>query len=67
MTPCIRECQAKQGVIRRFGEGAQLATVGEEIVQCQHRNPSSITMRLVAQAVVTARREPRDSLSSGRL
>jgi hypothetical protein len=65
--PRIRKCQTKMCIMRRFGEGAELATIGEEIVQRQHRNPGPITMRLVAQTVVTARREPRDPRSSGRL
>jgi hypothetical protein len=54
-------------IMRRFGKGAELATIGEEIVQRQHRDPGPITTRLIAQAVVTARREPRDPRSSGRL
>ena len=67
MTPRVRECQAKQGIMWRFGEGAQLTTIGEEIVQRQHRSRGSFTTRLVAQAVVAARRESRNSRSSGRL
>ena len=67
MAPRIRECQAKHSIMWRFGEGAQLTTIGEEIVQHQYRISSSITTRLVAQAMVTARREPCDSRSSGRL
>ena len=38
-----------------------------QIVQHLYRISSSSTTRLVAQAVVTARREPCDSWSSGRL
>jgi len=39
----IRECQTKKCIIWRFGEGSELATIGEEIVQRQYRNPSSNT------------------------
>jgi hypothetical protein len=67
MPPRIRECQAKQSIMWRFSERTELATISEEIVQHQYRISSSITTRLVAQAVVTARREPCDSWSSGRL
>jgi hypothetical protein len=67
MTSRVRKCQAKQCIMWRFGEGAQLTTIGEEIVQRQHRSRGSFTTRLIAQAVVTTRRESRDSRSSGRL
>jgi hypothetical protein len=67
MAPRIREGQAKHGIMRWFGEGAELATIGEQIVQREHRDRSSITARLVAQAVLTARREPRDPWPSRRL
>ena len=53
--------------MRRFGEGAELTTIGEQIVQREHRDRGPITARLIAQAVATARREPRDPWSSGRL
>ena len=67
MPPRIRERQAKQSIMWQVGEGAELTTIGQKIVQHQYRISSSITTRLVAQAVVTARREPCDSWSSGRL
>jgi len=38
-----------------------MATIGKEIVQREHRGRGRITSRLVAQPVITARREPRDS------
>ena len=67
MAPRIGEGQAKQSIVWRFDQPAKLATIGKEIVQRQHLNPGSITARLVAQAVLTARREPRDPWASGRL
>src|SRR5688572_719904 len=53
--------------MRWLGERAELAAIGEQIVQRQYRNRVSITARLVAQAMLTARRESRDPRSSGRL
>src|SRR5215213_950351 len=67
VSPGIRECQAKQCIMWRFREGAELTTIGQKIMERQHRSRGSITTRLVAQTVVTTRREPRDSRSSGRL
>jgi hypothetical protein len=67
MPPCIGERQTKTCIMRRCGEGAELPAIGEEIVHRQHRNPGPITMRLVTQTVVTARRKPRDPRSPGRL
>ena len=43
MTPRIRERQAEQGIMRGFGEGAELTAIGKEIVQSQHRHPGSTT------------------------
>ena len=60
-------CRRNSGIVRRFGEGAELATIGEEIVQREHGIAAAVAARLVAQAVLTARREPRDPRSSGRL
>ena len=67
MAPRIREGQAKYGIMRWFSEGAELATIGEQIVQREHWDRGSITARFVAQAVLTTRRKPRDPRSSGRL
>lgn len=65
MTTRIREGQAKQNTMPRCGEGAELATIGQQIVQPEHWDRGSITARLVAQAVFTACREPSDPWSSG--
>jgi hypothetical protein len=43
MPPRIRESQSELCIMRGFGKGAELAAIGQEIVQRQHRYPSSIT------------------------
>jgi hypothetical protein len=40
----IRECQAEQSIMRGFGKGAELAAIGKEIVQREHRHPGFTTM-----------------------
>jgi hypothetical protein len=43
MTPRVREGQSEQCIMRGFGKGAELAAIGKEIVQRQHRHAGAST------------------------
>ena len=67
MSARVWEGHAEYRIVRRLPERPELAAIGKEIMQREHRNSVRGTARLVAQSMLTAPREPRDSRSPGRL